>query len=351
MRDTTATASPRVSILMPAYNAMPYLPEALDDLLGQTLRDFELVVVEDGSTDDTRAVLEDYAARDARVVIVPNEQNLGLTRSLNRGLERCRAPLVARADADDRYEPDRLARQVAFLDAHPEVGLLSCGVHKINARGERFLTRIFPTGDGHIRVRELFVNCFSHPGAVFRTPLVRAVGGYDPAFWTAEDCDLWARMMPLTRVANLPVPLVHYRKHGASMVQSYGADVDALDLSVRQRQISAYLGRPVGRAEAQAAVELFRGRQGLTPDTFGTGRRLLREVLRAVRAREHAETVGAYRRDVADALFQHARHGAAGGAGSRWFGLRLLVEAALWSPGRALKRDFVRLAARHLAGR
>ena len=328
---------------MPVYNGLPYLQEALDDLLAQTAPDFELVAVDDGSTDGSLAVLKAYAERDARIVIVRNEENLGLTPSLNRGLERCRAPLVARADADDRYEPDRLERQRAFLDAHPDVGLLSCAVHKMNAEGKRFLTRHFPTEDGPIRIRELFVNSFSHPGVMFRADLVREVGGYDTAYWTAEDCDLWARLMPRTRVANLPVPLVHYRKHGASIVQSNGAEVEALDLSVRRRQLSAYLQREVSIEEARAAVALYRASRRLTGDEVAAGVRVLREVLRRAREREGPATVRFFVGEVGEALVKQARRQE---GGSRALGLRLVLEAVRWDPRRGLTRETVASAVR-----
>lgn len=277
---------------MPVYNGLPYLREALDDLLAQTFGDFELVVVEDGSTDGSLAVLEAYAERDPRVVIVRNGENLGLTPSLNRGLEHCRAPLVARADADDGYAPDRLERQVAFLDAHPEVGLLSCAVTKMTEEGKPYATSRFPTEDAHIRLRELFVNSFSHPGVMFRTDLVRSVGGYDPEFWTAEDCDLWARLRPHTRMANLAEPLVRYRVVSTSMMRTRGEGGMSLGLSVRQRLLSEYLGRSVPYEEARAISLLFKRRGPLEPDEVAAGVRGLQEVLRqAARCEpEHAVT-------------------------------------------------------------
>lgn len=293
---------PAVSILMPVYNGLPYLREALNDLLGQTFEDFELVAVEDGSTDDSLAVLQEYADRDARIVIVENRENLGLTKSLNRGLCRCRAPLVARADADDGYALDRLERQVAFMKAHPEVGLLSCAVTKTNEEGVPFSKSTFPLEDGQIRVRELFVNSFSHPGVMFRTDLVRSVGGYDPAFWTAEDCDLWARLRPHTRLANLPEPLVRYRVVSSSVMRTRGEEGTKLGLLVRQRLLSDYLGRDVASEEARAITRLFKRRGPLSLRDVAVGEQGLREVLRTVVRREAPSTVRYLRREGSEAL-------------------------------------------------
>lgn len=300
-------SAPSVSILMPAYNAMPYLTEALDDLLAQTMGDFELVVVEDGSTDDTLATLRAYAARDGRLVILENEQNRGLVYSLNRGLERCRASLVARADADDRYAPDRLERQVAFMDAHPDVGLLSCAVTKMTEDGRPFATTRWPTEDAHIRLRELFENSFSHPGVMFRADLVRAVGGYDPAFESAEDCDLWARLRPHTHLANLPDPLVRYRVVSTSMMRTRGAVGPRLGLAVRQRLLSEYLGRPMSVDEARAISRLFkRRREPLPAGDIPIGLGGLREVLHRAQERETPDAVRYLRREGSRSLVWQA---------------------------------------------
>ncbi|WP_447045833.1 glycosyltransferase [Vreelandella sp. H-I2] len=283
--------NPAVSVLMPVYNGLPYLTEALDSLLNQTFQDFEIIAVNDGSTDGSAEVLASYASRDERVVIVTNEENIGLPRSLNKGLEKCRAALVARADADDRYRKDRLEKQVAFLDAHPEVGVLSCWVQKIKADGEFFSLVRFPTEDGEIRVRELFVNSFSHPGVMFRRDLVRGVGGYDPEYWTSEDADLWSRIRPLMKSANLAEPLIFYRKHEGSMMRTRGSEGEKLSLSVRQRLLSEYLDRPLSIDEARGAVMTFRASQGVTADDVKVGMDVIKNVHGEIREREEPSTL------------------------------------------------------------
>lgn len=321
---------PRVSILMAAYNAADFLREALDDLLSQSMRDFELVVVEDGSTDATAEILREYALRDDRMVVVHNDGNRGLPASLNRGIGLCRAPLIARADADDRYMRDRLERQLDYLDAHPEVGLLSCAVEKIDLDGRTLFVTRFPTEDGEIRMRELFVNCFSHPGSVYRRALVQEAGGYDEAFSTSQDADLWLRLRRLTKAANLDIPLVRYRKHPKQSRTGRSEKAQNQSLGVRQRALQDYLGREVPLEEARAIVDTFHIGSEHPPGRgeLRIGMRGLREVLRWGRQRERPETVRYYKDLVHAALMQHARIARR----DPQLRLRLIAEAALWRP-------------------
>lgn len=323
--------APRVSIVMAAYNATQFLAEALDDLLAQTFTDFELILVDDGSTDGTLAVLESYAAADGRVVVLKNEVNQGLPKSLNVGIEHCRAALIARADADDRYPPDRLAKQVAFLDAHPEVGLLSGAVDKIDEQGKYLLSARFPTDDGQIRMRELFLNSFTHPGVMYRTDLVRSIGGYDPDFFTSEDADLYSRLRPLTKAANLEDTVVYYRKHGAASTQNRKSKDVALSLSVRQRLISEYLQRPVGIQEAEALQEVFwaRKKYNLTVDQLMVAKQGFREIFRQAQKSENPDTLRFFKSEVCRALLAAAR------SDQNLSGVlrgRLFMEALLWDP-------------------
>lgn len=299
--------TPAVSVLIPVYNGLPYLTETLDSLLSQTFQDFEIIAVDDGSTDGSAEVLASYASRDRRVVVVTNEENIGLPRTLNRGLEQCRATLVARADADDRYREDRLEKQVAFLEAHPEVGLLSCWVQKIKANGEFFSLVQFPVEDGEIRVRELFVNSFSHPAVMFRRDLVQGVGGYNPDYWTSEDADLWARVRPLMKAANLKEPLIFYRKHDKSMMRTRGSEGEKLSLTVRQRLLSEYLGNPLNIDETRGGVMTFRASQGVTSDDVKVGMGVIQNVYDKVREQENASTVRYFEAEVTASYIRLAR--------------------------------------------
>lgn len=322
---------PSVSIVVPAYNAGAYLAQAMDDLLGQTLTDHELIVVNDASTDGTAAILDGYTARDDRVRVLTNEANRKLPGTLNRGIAAARAPLIARADADDRYPPGRLAKQVALLRERPEVGLVSSDVCRIDEAGRTIGHTRFPTQDGAIRMRELFVNSFSHPAAMYRTDLVRGVGGYDEAYWTAQDADLWRRLRQRTRAANVPEPLVRWRVHGGSISATRGEAGEAVSLEVRRLALSDYLAREVSSEEAEAAVRCFRDRphRRPTPAQVARGTAVLREVRRTARSREDAETIRWFDRAVARALVSQNW---LRGPGERRTKARLVAEALRWSP-------------------
>lgn len=208
--------TPAVSVLMPAYNAAPYLEEALASVQKQDLEDWELIAVDDGSTDDTAALLRAAAGADARVraLLLPHQ---GLVAALNAGLSACRGALVARMDSDDRMHPSRLSRQVAFLAEHPEVDLVGCLVEcfpreQIQEGLERYQEWLNSLVTHEEIVRDLFVESpFAHPSVLFRKECAARLGGYRDCGW-AEDYDLWLRLWHAgARFAKVPEVLQYWR--------------------------------------------------------------------------------------------------------------------------------------------
>ncbi len=193
---------------MGVRDAGPWVGEAVGSMLRQTHRDLEVIVVDDGSIDDTPAVLTRIT--DARLR-VERQAHRGLTRALIRATALARAPLLARLDADDWAAPERIERQLAYLAAHPEVGLLGTAAREVDVDGrERRVVRP-PQDDRALRRMLIRRNPFVHSSVVARRALVERAGGYDPAFAVAQDYDLWLRLAPLTRLANLPDVLVTRR--------------------------------------------------------------------------------------------------------------------------------------------
>lgn len=204
---------------MPTFNAEPYLCEALDSILAQTYRHFELLVVDDGSTDRTPSILADYAERDDRIRICSIEHG-GACAALNRGLELAETEWVAIMHADDVMEPHRLQRQVAFVEAHPNAAVVSSLVYVINGEGERIglsTTELSRPGNAQQMVQQNEVIGFHHPAAMLRKSIAREVGGYRQAFWPCEDIDLWNRIAEQgEEILVQPEYLLNYRKHGAA---------------------------------------------------------------------------------------------------------------------------------------
>ena len=273
---------PRVSILMSVREGA-FLEPAVRTATAQTMDDFELVLIDDASDEETAALVRDLAAADARIRLVRRDRSAGLAAALNHGLTLVRAPLVARADADDEYAPHRLEAQLAVIDARPDLGVLSCGYERIDEAGRVTGTHRPVTGPGRLAFRQMFQNQVLHPGAMFRTALVREAGGYDAAYWTAQDSDLWARLLGRTEIDNLAEPLVRWRKHGASTLASRGAAGQALSGTVTARLMTDYLGAPVAVPAASAAAAVWRSQADLRTDDAQVGLALLKRIRSAAR--------------------------------------------------------------------
>ena len=210
--------TPQVSVLMPVRNGELWLAEAIDSVLNQTFRNFELLVIDDGSTDTTPELLLGYARRDSRIRMFRQEP-LGLVSALNFGLTEAQAGVTARLDADDVAVPHRLDVQLSFLAKHREVALVGSWAENIDAYGQS-KGQLQPAIE-HNELVEILAksNPFIHSSVAFRTAIARSVGGYRPAVEGAEDYDLWLRMSEVAKIANIPERLVRYRRHNANISQ------------------------------------------------------------------------------------------------------------------------------------
>ena len=228
------SGQPRITVLMPVYNAEKYLRSAIDSILAQTYRDFELLIIDDGSTDGSRDIVAGYA--DSRIRRVENGQNRGLIATLNRGLDLARGEYIARMDADDVSLPERFERQVDFLEAHPEIGACGTWFEKVTERGSTTLR--MPDSPGLIRLFLLFDNPFLHSSMMLRRRLLEEHGlRFDPAYPHSEDFDLWVRCSALTELVNLPEVLVRYHDHPANISHRFGREQDTAANQIRARQL------------------------------------------------------------------------------------------------------------------
>jgi len=223
------TSAPRVSIVLPVHNGARYLALAVDSMLAQTFDDFELLLLDDGSSDNSLAIAKSYAARDPRVQVHALAHR-GLSATLNDGLVLARAPLIARMDSDDIAWPERLALQVAFLDANPHVAVVGSNVRYMDEFGTVRPVAPLPCAPSDLKSKMIFGCVLVHPTVVMRTREVLAVGGYRPPFALAEDYDLWLRMEEHGALANLPDILLDFRRHSANVSHRFRVQqaIDAL---------------------------------------------------------------------------------------------------------------------------
>jgi glycosyltransferase involved in cell wall biosynthesis len=211
--------TPRVTILMAVRDGARYLDEALRSIIGQSFADWEFIVVDDGSTDDSAAILERHRHADARLRVV-TQPALGLAASLNRGLRMARGTYVARMDADDVSRPDRLAVQVALMDARPELGLCGTWIETFGTGPSS--VRQYPVDDASIRSWMLFESVLAHPSVMLRRNLFERHGlEYDGTMFPADDYDLWVRASRYMTLANVPQALLRYRLHPQQVVQKH----------------------------------------------------------------------------------------------------------------------------------
>lgn len=211
--------SPFVSVIMPVYNGERYLHEAVESICNQTFRDFEFIIINDGSIDGTWVNLSKYI--DPRLILVDQDHH-GLISALNRGLTIARGEYIARMDSDDIAAPDRLEKQAAFLSTHPEVGILGTACRLFDANGGDLGLRQWPVRDLEIRWASLLTSPFAHPTVMIRRDILIQKGlEYDPDFQAVEDYDLWTRILRYTFGANLSEPLMLYRVHGDRVTSKY----------------------------------------------------------------------------------------------------------------------------------
>jgi glycosyltransferase involved in cell wall biosynthesis len=209
----TPKKAPKISVVMGVYNGGSYLDEAISGIINQTFKDFEFIIIDDGSTDETAQLLKIWAERDSRLVILTNATNIGLSKTLNRGIIEARGEWIAREDADDRAMPERFARQMAFLANHPTVGLLGTGCWIIDQSGERQPpARSQPQTHREICWNSLWLNPFYHSSTLYKRELALQ-HPYDATLASAQDFELWGRLLKVTQGANLQEPLIEYRHH------------------------------------------------------------------------------------------------------------------------------------------
>jgi hypothetical protein len=236
--------SPRVTVLVPVYNGERYLREALDSVFAQTFEDYELLIINDGSTDRSVEIIRGY--QDPRIRLVDNAQNQGVIATLNHGLELARGHYIARHDADDVMAPTRLAKQLALLEAEADVVVVGTWVDLVDAEGRVFGQWQYPVHSPDVAWGLLFNAVVSHPTATFRAAPVRAIGGYRGPYRHAEDYDLWSRLAAAGRMTNIPEVLVKYRMHALAISTVSRGPQEQMRCTISRRNLEDVLRGAVG---------------------------------------------------------------------------------------------------------
>jgi len=201
--------NPKVTVLMPVHNGERYLREAVDSILKQSFTDFEFLIIDDGSTDGSKAIVKSY--EDPRIRLIANPENRGTVHVLNQGISEAKGTYIARMDADDISLPTRLEKQVHFMDNHPEIGISGTAMRLIK-NGKLKNTRKLPETDEELKIQLLFSTCFFHPTVILRTELATAHPYPDNLVYT-QDYNYWTKLALLTRFANHRETLLYFREH------------------------------------------------------------------------------------------------------------------------------------------
>ena len=235
----------KVGIILPCYNGAKYLPRALQSVQTQTFTDWELVVVDDGSSDSSAAIVKDLSKNDPRIKLFRNDKNLGIQKSLNRGLVAGRGEYVARIDDDDEWvDRDKLKKQVEFLDNNPEYGIVGTGIIEVDENGVEIFRYRQPLRDEDVRRRILKQNCFTHSSVLFRRSAVIELGGYSETEETkhVEDYDLWLRLGENWKFANLPDYATKFTLRPGNISSSNKIDQFQKDIRLSRKYLGLYRG-------------------------------------------------------------------------------------------------------------
>jgi glycosyltransferase involved in cell wall biosynthesis len=226
----------KVSVLMPVYNGETFLRDAIDSIIGQTYSDWELIIINDGSTDQSENIIKSYI--DPRIRYYKNEQNIGLIATLNRGIDLCSGKFIARMDADDISTPERLKQQIDFLEKNNEYVMCGCNATVIDKNNNETGKIINLSTNEYLRINLLFSVPFIHPSVMIKTDILKELK-YDPDYKYAEDYDLWCRIANKGKIYNIPNLSLKYRWHTTNVSVKNSKAQEGVKNNIIQRQIES----------------------------------------------------------------------------------------------------------------
>ena len=259
MNKENAANKPKVSVIMPAYNRAQYIAEAIKSVTDQTLREWELIVIDDGSTDGTDAIVQELAKADPRVSYHKNEQNLGIAKTRNRGVKLAKADYVAMLDSDDKWvSQDKLTKQLAFFASDEKLGIIGTNATFMDETGKAVGKRTsFPADDAEIRNAELYRNILMQSGLLIRRSAIDQAGGYDSTFSVCDDHDLWLRIGKDWRFMILPSIDLSYRIHSGGITKAKRLKTAREEISILFKFKNEYPGFWKGLLKCLARFLVF----------------------------------------------------------------------------------------------
>jgi len=243
---------PKLSVILTVYNGEYFISKAIESILTQTFRDFELIVINDGSTDMTSEIIQSYS--DPRIIYIQNEKNCGIAKSLNKGLSVARGRYIAIMDADDISMPERFSKQFEFLENHPEIGVCGTWINLIDKKGNLIGKKRYPVSSNVISCFLLFYCCIANPTTMYRKKIITDIGNYNTDFIAAMDYDLWTRIIGHYDFSNIPEFLLNYRIHGGNISSNRQKHYHE-DYLIRKNAIETFLGNPLSSTEDAAVNE------------------------------------------------------------------------------------------------
>lgn len=231
---------PAVSVIMPVFNSEKFLPAAIESILNQNFSDFEFIIINDGSTDRSLKEIKSYGLKDKRIRIINNTFNLGICSCLNRGLSLARGKYIVRMDSDDWSYPDRINKQLSFMESRPDVVICGGAIKVCDAKLKTTNPRRYPTSDREIRGKILRINPFAHPAVMYRKETAIKAGGYNEKLTTVEDYDLYFRLGNMGQFANLTSPVLKLRIRYDSISYSNVGRQTLLHMYVRLKGVAEY---------------------------------------------------------------------------------------------------------------
>jgi glycosyltransferase involved in cell wall biosynthesis len=235
---------PLISVVMPAYNAQKYISPAIKSILDQTFSKFELIIIDDSSTDNTRAIIQSFSKKDSRIKLLTNSSSHNIATILNMGIDAAQSNIIARMDADDIALPNRLELQYKLIHKSKKIAVVGANIIIIDTSGKEIATRKYPQSSKELKRCLFRYSPFAHPVVCFRKDMFEEVGRYNPKYSPTEDLDLWFRLGKKYRFDSVPDFLLQYRVYEKSSSHKIIKELEKLVFEIRIQAITKHGYRP-----------------------------------------------------------------------------------------------------------